>query len=881
MGPAEQYLREQAVATGQRYVACRGNTSAPCVFVGEAPGADEEREGKPFVGASGSLLMRMADEAGWRFTDFWVTNVYKVRPPNNELDRLVELGIPQDAFEREFIEELYNHKPTIIVALGATPLGALVPDTIDRKTGSASITKWRGSLLCSPKLNWPHYVVPISHPAFVLTEWSERQIAVLCLGKALEEFQYYHKNGHLQPLPQRSLITKPSSDTVKDYLRECLAQPEPVSNDIETIGGKHPYTIAVASSPTSAISFSFWDYSAYDLVQIWRLLDQVLREKRQIGQNYISFDCHYLEKLLLSPNVELADDTLIRHHVLWPEFEHKLQFLGLQYTREPYWKDEGKLWSPKEGIDRLMRYNALDAAATYEIYNAMESDFDDRPYLRTFAQEYSIKLNRALFRIENRGILIDRARLDQLRSDILRKIDAKCDEVEAIVGCPTASIYKCKLCGQKKGVPCKCGMRTGYAIGERNGWTQKYTQQAVFNLSSPKQLIAQLEKRGIKIPKIRGKSSSSVNEEALRRILLNNPQEKLPAVVIETRELQKIRGTYVDTKLLNNILYSAYKATGTDTGRRSSSENIFGFGTNGQNIPKHTELGLMFRHCMVSRPGKIFVEGDQKGAEDWIVQGIIVDNGGSRNGLEELYQGVNRHKRLASFIFGKPEADIDKAGMWYYAGKKTRHAGNYDMQAGMMSTVMLLEAGLNMPVAYTQWLLNKFHEYEPCIRGIFHKYVQDTLKSTRTLKTPLGRERIFFSLRPGSNNEDVFRQAYAFIPQSTVGDNTGMATVLLDKWGFERMWAYYQIQDVHDSATLETDDNPEAIHEALCALDKAFDREIVFPNGTRLKIPMEYQIGYNQREMRECHVNTPLTGLRDICQQLRNIPIVQSSTTSG
>jgi uracil-DNA glycosylase len=872
MGPAEQELRRLAISTGHKYIPNRGNTSAPCVIIGEAPGADEEREGLPFVGASGRLLTTMAGEAGLTFADYWVTNVYKVRPPDNDLSRLSELNIPPDAFRLQLIEELYEHKPTIIIAAGATPLGALCPDTIERKTGTASISKWRGSLLRSPLCNWPHYVVPITHPAFVLREWAERPVAVLCIAKAKEELDYYRKGGQLQPLPARELIVSASADTVKDYIRSAIQQEGAVSNDIETIYGKYPYTMGIACSPKSAISFSFWDYNIQDLVQIWRLLDELLRTKEQIGQNYITFDCHYLEALLLSPRVELADDTLIRHHVLWPEFEHKLQFMGLQYTREPYWKDEGKLWGPREGMQKLQRYNALDAAATYEIYQAQEGDFDDRPYLRPFARDYVRRLAHTLFHIENRGILVDRTRLSALREDILRRVDAACTKVEAVLNRPVASAQECNACPKDN---CKCGARTVRGLARANGWTLKAARETVLNLGSPKQLIEEFEKRRIKVPKKRGAVQQSVDEEVLRRITINNPQEPLPGLILDVRKLNKVKGTYVETKLLNDVLYSAYKVTGTDTGRRSSSENVFGFGTNAQNMPKHTDLGLSFRHCLVSRPGKIFVEGDQKGAEDWIVQGIIVDNGGDRRGMDELLSGINRHKRLASFLFTKPESEVDKAGMHYYAGKKTRHAGNYDMQADKMSVVMLLEMGLNMPPAYCEWLLKKFHEHEPGIRQVFHKYVEDTLSKTRTLRTPLGRERVFFGCRPASNNADTFRQAYAYIPQSTVGDNTGMATVLLGEWGYE------QIQDVHDSALLEVDDTPEAIQDAVEAIGRSFDRDIVFPNGTTVNIPIEFQIGYNQRDMRECHAHPTLAGLIDIQNQLKCIPTVRQTTTTG
>ena len=107
-------------------------------------------------------------------------------------------------------------------------------------------------------------------------------------------------------------------------------------------------------------------------------MDEILRTKVQIGQNYTTFDAHWLRVLGLGVNLSLVEDTLVRHHILWPELPHKLQFQTMQYTREPYYKEEGKGWHLKEGLDKLMRYNCKDTLVTYEIYQEQEKEFRDR-----------------------------------------------------------------------------------------------------------------------------------------------------------------------------------------------------------------------------------------------------------------------------------------------------------------------------------------------------------------------------------------------------------------------------------------------------------------------------------------------------------------------
>ena len=107
-------------------------------------------------------------------------------------------------------------------------------------------------------------------------------------------------------------------------------------------------------------------------------MDEIFRAKWQLGQNYTTFDAHWLRALGFSVNLSLVHDTLIRHHILWPGLRHKLEFQTMQYTREPYYKEEGKSWSPREGIDKLMKYNCKDTLVTYEIYNAQELEFKER-----------------------------------------------------------------------------------------------------------------------------------------------------------------------------------------------------------------------------------------------------------------------------------------------------------------------------------------------------------------------------------------------------------------------------------------------------------------------------------------------------------------------
>lgn len=828
-------LKYDLLAKGHRYVGTRGNTSAPVCITGEAAGRDEAECGMPFVGASGKEQDRMLSEAGFDLSDVWFTNPYKVRPPDNKLDRLHEIGLPDQQYIDQFLEELNEFKPTFIICAGATSLGILCPQTVAKRTGKAEITKWRGSLLHSDKLSWPHYVLAVHHPAFILRDWSERCVAVLCYAKIKEELDYWKLHHDIQPLPQRELIHSPSFHDAYDYLRRLLNDPltTPVAIDIENIGiyrgkgktaerSRLPYTIAFARSAASAISIGLSDYESHQTRLLWHLIDKILRLKRQIGQNYYTHDAPWLEYLGFSPNIRLLDDTLVRHHTLWPEFEHTLQFQTMQYTREPYYKDEGKNWSVKEKA-KLKLYNCKDVVVDYEIYERQEEEFSDerkilRPncYFRNldeFYHNYAMPLARSFYDINKRGVAVDESARLALRSYIVSELSKSCNTISKTLGKPCVP-----QAGKKQKLP-----------------------EGTINLSSGKQVIDVCKSLKMKVPTKRranNKHTESVDEESLNTLFAETGHPFLKEM-LRVRELNKVLGTYVDTKLENNILYSAYFVTGTVTGRRSSRANFLGLGSNGQNQPKHSDLGKRYRACIVARPNKIFVSCDQVQAEDWIVQGIVADQSGDRHGLDELLQGVDRHKKLAAFIFSKPEDQCGKDTPERFMGKKTRHAGNYDMEAFRFAAELAKE-GYTFPFSHCEFLLSKFHDYDRGIRGVFHKYVKDTLSATYKLVTPIGRVRQFFSLRPYADNKKIFKEGYAQIPQSTVGDNTGLAILWL-----EQNYPGYVVMDGHDAVVLEIDNNLDSVTTAITWLRQAFHRTISFPNGTSFEIPIEVEVGYN------------------------------------
>jgi DNA polymerase len=167
--------------TAKNTVFADGVPGAPVMVVGEAPGGDEDRLGKPFVGVSGQLMDRMFEAIGMsRERDLYITNILFWRPPGNRTPTLAEQAICL-AFTRRHIELA---KPKVLVLAGGTAAKAVLDTTegIMRLRG-----KWT-SLRLDDGSELP--TLPTFHPAYLLrTPASKRQswYDLLALDKRLKE----------------------------------------------------------------------------------------------------------------------------------------------------------------------------------------------------------------------------------------------------------------------------------------------------------------------------------------------------------------------------------------------------------------------------------------------------------------------------------------------------------------------------------------------------------------------------------------------------------------------------------------------------------------------------------------------------------------------
>src|SRR3954447_297502 len=136
-----------------------GNPAAPVMIIGEAPGADEDRIGRPFVGRAGQLLDRMLAAIGLDRTGVQITNVISWRPPGNRKPTSAEIA----ACLPFVFRHIALSRPKVLVLAGGTAATALLPVT-------DGITRLRGVWfeLPVPGLDQPVPTLPMFHPAFLL-----------------------------------------------------------------------------------------------------------------------------------------------------------------------------------------------------------------------------------------------------------------------------------------------------------------------------------------------------------------------------------------------------------------------------------------------------------------------------------------------------------------------------------------------------------------------------------------------------------------------------------------------------------------------------------------------------------------------------------------
>lgn len=314
-------------------------TNLPCkiALVGEAPGEEEVRRGRPFVGPSGKVLEQALAAAGLTRSELLITNVFEEKADGNNCEPwLATPGIFQPARAR-LLAELAKAAPTVVVPLGGSALFALC--------GHSDVHNTRGTVLSVPEGATYAHILPTYHPAFILRSW---KLLVVLVGDLIKAKRL--SEDPTIAVPERRLLLDPTLEDLFLATPALLSAPL-LSVDIETAWGQITH-IGFAWSERDALCVPFVDLrqpnksywaTPTEELEAWKWVRLILESATpKLGQYYGNYDALYILKKVGIQTRNWREDTALMHHALYPELPKSLAFLGAAYGTQGAWKAMGR-----------------------------------------------------------------------------------------------------------------------------------------------------------------------------------------------------------------------------------------------------------------------------------------------------------------------------------------------------------------------------------------------------------------------------------------------------------------------------------------------------------------------------------------------------------
>jgi DNA polymerase-1 len=403
----------------------------------------------------------------------------------------------------------------------------------------------------------------------------------------------------------------------------------------------------------------------------------------------VGHDMKLVEKLLNNEGLTLgavAFDTMLASYLLDPEADHSVEAVaqrelcGVLVTLDQIYDKKKKQKLEEIPLDRMVLYTAPQAAVIHDAAERLRAKVEGAGML-SLLTEVELPLTRVLVAMEARGVLVDLAALKATGDEFQQRLTA----LEA---------------------------RAMAAAGRS------------FNINAPRQLEEILfDELGMPILK-RTKTSRSTDAEVLEAL---TQYHELPGVILEYRQLAKLKSTYIDTlpllvhKRTRRIHTSLHQAVAA-TGRLSSSQ------PNLQNIPVRTEEGRRIRDAFVAPPGHRIVSVDYSQIELRLLAHFSKDP----TLLDAFQRGEDVHARTAVEMFGKPRDQI--TGDMRRAAKTI----NFGVIYGMGDAALAKQLGVPREEA-ARFIEVYFQRYAG-VKAYFER-VLDEARSAGSVGTLLGRRR--------------------------------------------------------------------------------------------------------------------------------------------
>ena len=501
--------------------------------------------------------------------------------------------------------------------------------------------------------------------------------------------------------------------------------------------------------------------------------------------HHLKYDAH----ILANYGIELhgiAFDTLLESYVLnSTATSHSLNALASQYLQvetitfeDIAGKGKKQLTFNQIHLDKAAAYAAADADITLQLHQKLWPQLQQFPQVQQIFTEVEMPLISILKRIERHGVLIDAALLHEQSIRLTQRLQTLEQSVYELAGIE-------------------------------------------FNLNSPKQLQTILFDR-LKLPVLQKTPhhDPSTAVEVLEELATDYP---LPQLILEYRQLSKLKSTYTDAlpRQINprtRRIHTSYHQAVVVTGRLSSSQ------PNLQNIPIRTPEGRRIRQAFIAPPGYQLLAADYSQIELRIMAHLSGDQGL----LEAFTSGQDIHRHTAADIFAVPieAVTIDQ--------RRQAKAINFGLMYGMQAFGLAKQLGIQRNEAQT-YIKTYFTRY-PAVKTYLEQ-VRNKAKQSGYIETVLGR-RLFI---PDIHSRNPQRRQYAERSainapmQGTAADLIKMAMLKIDHWIQTQHPDIKMIMQVHDELVFEVAE--AALAEAQAVIIAAMSQV------AQLQVPLVVDVG--------------------------------------
>lgn len=784
-----------------RKVGGEGSSDAKIAWIGEAPGIIEAKEGRPFSpnAPAGKLMTELMHSVGLSRGDVYLTNIIKERPGKSKIDPRQDDLTPWfrvSSQGRVTVTSAYvAYRDILIEELKGIKANVFVPAgniSLYALTGLTAITKRRGSILEGNM--WPGMkVIPTIHPAAALPHKNPifKYFIKADLRRILEE-----SKTPIISLPVRNLKILPSYGEACGYLENCKLMGR-IAVDIEVLNEEISH-VAIAQDLDNAISISFTAQGENYLtppqeMRIWQLIAELMEDPYIVKENQnITFDAAFMFRKL-GIVVRNMEDTMIQMGILFPDFPKSLGFITSLYTREPYYKDERKKQLKLYDETKFSIYNAKDAAVVRETFPKLKSELEKQSNEETY--NWQKRMIAPCVYMQERGMRVD--------IEGLTKANKEADE----------RLVKLEVDIVK-------------AVGHD------------FNPRSPQQ-VADYFYKELNIEPYTKKGRPTTDQNAIRRLA----RRGVPVAVMmrDYRKLHKFKASYLEMVIgKDRRLHSAMNPIGTTTGRLAASKDILGEGGNVQTLPK------MFYPFVIADEGCIMYNLDLDQAEKRVTAYIAPEP----LFKDAFVKGRDVHRQTASLIFGVPFDKVsDELGSsslgngeqsQRFWGKKS----NFSLDYGEGYSKFSLDCDL--PEVEGKFIYLRYHQLHPGIRQYWSWITESCRKNNRMLTNLFGRKRLFL----GNWNDDLFKELYAFTPQSTIADKInrqGVVPIYEDQDSFACIDLLNQIHDAvlfQIPLSYSWTQHAEALLKLLNLLTTPLNW-----HGEKFVIPVSVKLGANLSKM--------------------------------